>query len=123
MRDVFQQQLALLDAQLLVMASSMQDAVSDAIKVMEDRSDDLAKKVIDGDDDIDRQSGSKPVPEAVLTQQPVAGDLRRVGGLKMVGDIEASQTRQQISARLPYPRRGFRRTPCRSFAPHGRVRL
>ena len=55
MRDVFQQQLALLDAQLLVMASSMQDAVSDAIKVMEDRSDDLAKKVIDGDDDIDRQ--------------------------------------------------------------------
>ena len=55
MRDVFQQQLALLDAQLLVMASSMQDAVSDAIKVMEDRSDDLAKKVIDGDDEIDRQ--------------------------------------------------------------------
>ena len=53
MRDVFQQQLALLNAQLFVMASSMQDAASDAIKVMEDRSDDF--EVVGGDDDIDRQ--------------------------------------------------------------------
>lgn len=72
MRDVFQQQLALLDAQLLVMASSMQDAVSDAIKVMEDRSDDLAKRVIGGDDDIDRQEREieSLCLKLLLTQRP-----------------------------------------------------
>lgn len=91
MRDVFQQQLALLDAQLLVMASSMQDAVSDAIRVMEGRDAELAKKVIDGDDEIDRQEREVEglCLKLLLTQQPVAGDLRRVSaGLKMVGDIE-----------------------------------
>ena len=45
-RTIFDHELSLLDAQMLVMASSMEEAVVSAIKVMEERDADLAERVI-----------------------------------------------------------------------------
>lgn len=90
-RTIFDHELSLLDAQMLVMASSMEEAVVSAIKVMEERDADLAERVIAGDDDIDRQEREieSLCLKLLLTQQPVAGDLRHVSSaLKMVGDME-----------------------------------
>ena len=91
MRSVFDSQLALLDAQMLVMASSMEEAIRTAIEVLETRDADKANKIIEGDDDIDHQEREieSLCLKLLLTQQPVAGDLRRVSAaLKMVGDME-----------------------------------
>ena len=91
MRTVFQHELSLLDAQMLVMASSMEEAVVSAVKVMEERDAELAARVIEGDDDIDRQERDVEslCLKLLLTQQPVASDLRHVSSaLKMVGDME-----------------------------------
>lgn len=91
MRTVFQHELSLLDAQMLVMASSMEEAVVSAVKVMEERDAELAARVIEGDDDLDRQEREVEslCLKLLLTQQPVASDLRHVSSaLKMVGDME-----------------------------------
>lgn len=91
MRTIFDRELSLLDAQLLVMASSMEEAVRAAVDVVESRNAELAKKTIEGDDDIDRQEREieSLCLKLLLTQQPVAGDLRHVSSaLKMVGDME-----------------------------------
>ena len=91
MRTVFQHELSLLDAQMLVMASSMEEAVVSAVKVIEERDAELAARVIEGDDDIDRQERDVEslCLKLLLTQQPVASDLRHVSSaLKMVGDME-----------------------------------
>ena len=90
-RTVLDSQLQLLDAQLLVMASSTEDALRTSIAALAARDAEAANAVIDGDDDIDRQEREieSLCLKLLLTQQPVAGDLRRVSaGLKMVGDIE-----------------------------------
>lgn len=90
-RTIFDRELELLDAQLLVMASSMEEAVVSAVKVLEERDADLAARVIEGDDDIDHQEREieSLCLKLLLTQQPVAGDLRHVSSaLKMVGDME-----------------------------------
>ena len=91
MRTVFDSQLALLDAQMLVMASSMEEAVMGAVEVLESRDKERARAIMEGDDDIDHQEREIEALclKLLLTQQPVAGDLRRVSAaLKMVGDME-----------------------------------
>lgn len=91
LRSVFDHQLSLLDAQLLVMGSSMEEALVSALRVMESRDAAEANRVIEGDDDIDRQEREIEglCLNLLLTQQPVASDLRRVSSaLKMVGDME-----------------------------------
>ena len=91
MRTVFDSQLALLDAQMLVMASSMEEAVMGAVEVLESRDKERARAIMEGDDEIDHQEREIEALclKLLLTQQPVAGDLRRVSAaLKMVGDME-----------------------------------
>lgn len=91
MRTIFDHELSLLDAQMLVMASTMEEAVVSAVKVLEERDVELAKKTMAGDDEIDRQEREieSLCLKLLLTQQPVAGDLRHVSSaLKMVGDME-----------------------------------
>ena len=91
MRTVFDSQLALLEAQMLVMASSMEEAVVGAVEVLESRDKERARAIMEGDDDIDHQEREIEALclKLLLTQQPVAGDLRRVSAaLKMVGDME-----------------------------------
>ena len=54
-RTVLDSQLQLLDAQLLVMASSTEDALRTSIAALAARDAEAANAVIDGDDGIDRQ--------------------------------------------------------------------
>lgn len=65
-RTVLDSQLQLLDAQLLVMASSTEDALRMSIAALAARDAEAANAVIDGDDDIDRQEREVegPVREA-----------------------------------------------------------
>ena len=90
-RSVFDSQLQLLDAQLLVMAASMEEALRSSIEALKSRDAKVAHAVIDGDDEIDRQERDIEglCLKLLLTQQPVATDLHRVSAaLKMVGDME-----------------------------------
>ncbi len=91
MRSAFDSQLSLLEAQMLVMASAMEEAVVGAVEVLETRDKQRARAIMEGDDDIDHQEREIEALclKLLLTQQPVAGDLRRVSAaLKMVGDME-----------------------------------
>lgn len=91
MRNVFDSKLELLDAEILVMSSSMEEAILGAINVLETRNIQEAHRIIESDDDIDAQELEieNLCIKLLLTQQPVATDLRRVSAaLKMVGDME-----------------------------------
>lgn len=90
-RTVLDSQLQLLDAQLLVMASSTEDALRTSIVALAARDAEAANAVIDGDDDIDHQEREVEglCVKLLLTQQPVATDLHRVSAaLKIAGDLE-----------------------------------
>lgn len=90
-RTVLDSQLQLLDAQLLVMASSTEDALRTSIAALAARDAEAANAVIDGDDDIDHQEREVEglCVKLLLTQQPVATDLHRVSAaLKIAGDLE-----------------------------------
>lgn len=90
-RATFDAQLELLDAEMLVMGSSIEEQTMAAVALIEGPDPDRARRIIDGDDDIDRQERSIEAVclKLLLAQQPVAADLRRVSAaLKMVGDME-----------------------------------
>lgn len=91
LRSVFNHQLSLLDAQLLVMGTAVEGSLQNTLEAMDTRDAEMAQRVIDGDDDIDRQERDieSLCLNILLTQQPVATDLRRVSAaLKMVSDME-----------------------------------
>ena len=84
-------QLQLLDVQLLVMASSTEDALRTSIAALAARDAEAANAVIDGDDGIDHQEREIEglCVKLLLTQQPVATDLHRASAaLKIAGDLE-----------------------------------
>ena len=90
-RTVLDSQLQLLDVQLLVMASSTEDALRTSIAALAARDAEAANAVIDGDDGIDHQEREIEglCVKLLLTQQPVATDLHRVSAaLKIAGDLE-----------------------------------
>lgn len=90
-RTVLDSQLQLLDAQMLVMASSVEDSLREAVAALNLRDALAAQRVIDGDDDIDHQEREIEglCMKLLLMQQPVATDLHRVSAaLKMAGDME-----------------------------------
>lgn len=89
-RTVLDSQLQLLDAQLLVMASSTEDALRTSIAALAARDAEAANAVIDGDDDIDHQEREvEGLCVKLLLTQPVATDLHRVSAaLKIAGDLE-----------------------------------
>lgn len=102
-RTVLDSQLQLLDAQLLVMASSMEDALRTSIAALAARDAEAANAVIDGDDDIDHQEREVEglCVKLLLTQQPVATDLHRVSAaLKSQATWSVLATRRPISPRL-----------------------
>lgn len=91
MRTIFDSKLELLNSMMLVMGSSMEEAVMTATKLLDTRDADAAAAVIDGDDEIDslERDIESLCMKLLLTQQPVASDLRHVSAaLKMVGDME-----------------------------------
>ena len=91
MRSIFDSQLQLLDAQIVVMGSSVEAALRGAIDALEARDAKAARTIAEGDDDIDHQEREieSLCLKLLLTQQPVASDLQRVtAALRMVSDLE-----------------------------------
>lgn len=91
MRTVFDSKLELLNAMMLVMGSAMEEAIMTSTNLLDTRSIDAAEAVVKGDDEIDslEREIEALCMKLLLTQQPVASDLRHVSAaLKMVGDME-----------------------------------
>ncbi|MDY4522045.1 MAG: phosphate signaling complex protein PhoU [Atopobium sp.] len=91
MRNRFNAQLQMLDAQTLVMGTSIEDAVTQSVDMLENPHEAILECVIEGDDDIDHQEREieSLCLKLLLMQQPVATDLRHVSAvLKIAGDME-----------------------------------
>ena len=87
----FAQELRTLREKLATMGSRAEAQIALAMKALAERDDDLARKVIEGDQTIDKDENE--VDELALqilaTRQPVASDLRFITmSLKFVVDVE-----------------------------------
>ena len=87
----FEQELRTLRERLAAMGGRCEQQITLAMQALADRDDELARKVIDGDHQIDRDENE--VDELALqilaTRQPVASDLRFITmSLKFVTDLE-----------------------------------
>lgn len=90
-RHVFEEQLDILHRQLMSMGTLVEEAIHKAIKSLVERNTQLAEEVIKDDKMINQleheiETGCFRV---IALQQPVGGDLRRLGTmLKLVTDLE-----------------------------------
>ena len=86
MRTHFDKQLNKLNGELIEMGSMIEKAIEHTIKALVTQDIDLAKYVIDSDEQINRQERDI---ESLCQQQPVARDLRQISSaLKMITDME-----------------------------------
>ena len=91
MRKQYDQQLQKLNAELLHMGEMIQQAISGAVTALLERDDSKAHEVIAFDEEIDQQERTveQMCYKLLLSQQPVASDLRMVSSvLKMITDME-----------------------------------
>ena len=91
MRLKFDEQLAQLNSLLIEMGEMVEKAIADATKALVEQDVELANKIIQADDEIDKME--KEIEnlclKIILQQQPVARDLRLVTSVhKMITDIE-----------------------------------
>jgi phosphate transport system protein len=80
MQRQFEEELELIKTSILRMAGMAERALTDAGQALFDRDSDLARKVIDGDDEIDRMEVEidRLATEFIVRHQPAAADLRFV---------------------------------------------
>ena len=91
MRTHFDKQLNKLYDELIEMGSMIEKAIEHTIKALVTQDIDLAKYVIDSDEQINRQERDieSLCLKLLLQQQPVARDLRQISSaLKMITDME-----------------------------------
>ena len=91
MREQYDRQLGMLNDELIRMGEMICSAISGAVSALIDRDDQKAREIIAYDEEIDRQERlvESMCLKLLLSQQPVAGDLRRVSSaLKMITDME-----------------------------------
>ena len=91
MRNRFDKELDLLNNELIEMGSLVERAIENAVKTLITKDIEIAKKVIESDDEIDTMEKAieNRCFKMLLQQQPVAGDLRLISSaLKMITDIE-----------------------------------
>lgn len=91
MRNKFEEQLSILNLMLIEMGAQIESAIAMAVGALEKQDTALAKRVMDGDDEIDQKEKDIEALclKLLLRQQPVAGDLRLVSAaLKMITDME-----------------------------------
>src|SRR2546429_2506827 len=86
----FDQELAALKEKLLTMASKAEAAVTNAIKALVDRDDDLARSVKEEDNAIDRlEIEVDEMAIGLLSKAPLASDLRLITvAMKISHDLE-----------------------------------
>jgi phosphate transport system protein len=90
-RELFDEQLAKLDTELLKMGALVERALAGAIRALESSDISFIAQIIDSDDEIDQKERDIETLclNLLLRQQPVARDLRRISAaLKMITDIE-----------------------------------
>jgi len=90
-RKTFHQQLQDLQQQIVHMGNLVSHMVDDAVRSLAQQDLDLAQRVIQADDEIDRLQIDTQMKSMQLLalQQPMARDLRTIGtGLKIVTDLE-----------------------------------
>ena len=90
-RQNFDQDLETLRQDLVRMGEIVQVSIKDAVDALAKRDKDLARRVMEGDDVIDRMQVEIEVRciSLIARQQPVATDLRILGtGLKITTDLE-----------------------------------
>lgn len=91
MRNKFDAQLAKLNNELIEMGTLIEDAINNATDALINQNVQLAKKVIEDENEIDEKE--KEIEslclKLLLQQQPVASDLRVISSaLKMITDME-----------------------------------
>ena len=90
-RKHYDEQLAALHAELIEMGGMISGAIGRAVSALLARDAESAREVIAYDEEIDRQERAVETLcyKLLLSQQPVAGDLRRVSSaLKIITDME-----------------------------------
>ncbi|MGN1031038.1 MAG: phosphate signaling complex protein PhoU [Butyricicoccaceae bacterium] len=91
MRDRFDKQLADMNHELMSMAMLVESSISMAVAAMQQNDTEVAKSIILKDDEIDQKEREveRMCFMLLLSQQPVAGDLRSISTvLKMLTDLE-----------------------------------
>ena len=91
MREQYDRQLKKLNDELIRMGEMICEAIAGAVGALEKRDDRRAREIIAYDEEIDQQERlvESMCFKLLLSQQPVAGDLRRVSSaLKMITDKE-----------------------------------
>lgn len=90
-RHSYDQELELLRQSLLNMGNAVADAIAGAVIALAQQDNELSRKVMENDDEIDRMEIEIEDKCMVLIarQQPIARDLRVIGtGLKITTDLE-----------------------------------
>lgn len=90
-RETFHEQLEELQKELLRMGTLVDEAIHRAVRSLAEKDSDLAKEVIDSDDQVDdlELEIEKMCLALFALQQPMATDLRLIGtALKFVTDLE-----------------------------------
>lgn len=91
MRSRFDKELNLLNNELIEMGSLVEKSIESAVQALINRDLELAKIVIDTDDEVDSMENDIEARclKLLLQQQPVASDLRLISSiLKMITDLE-----------------------------------
>ena len=91
MRTKFDEQLHMLNQEMMHMGSMIEEKIQKAIEALIGQNRSLAKKIMDGDCEVDREQ--KKIENIcfnlLMQQQPVARDLRVISAaMKMVTDME-----------------------------------
>ena len=91
MRTKFDEQLHMLNQEMIHMGSMIEEKIQKAIEALIGQNRSLAKKIMDGDCEVDREQ--KKIENIcfnlLMQQQPVARDLRVISAaMKMVTDME-----------------------------------
>lgn len=91
MRESFHDQLQQLQQRIVSMGNLVSEMIDQATQSLARKDSDLARRVIDTDDEIDKMLIEVQMKSMQLLalQQPMARDLRRIGtGIKIVTDLE-----------------------------------
>lgn len=91
MRTKFDEQLNMLNQEMMHMGSMIEESIQNAIEALLHQDVELAKRIMSGDEEIDREQ--KRIEHVcfnlLMQQQPVAKDLRTISAaMKMVTDME-----------------------------------
>lgn len=91
MRTKFDEQLHMLNQEMMHMGSMIEERIQKAIEALIGQNSALAKEIMDGDSEVDREQ--KKIENIcfnlLMQQQPVARDLRVISAaMKMVTDME-----------------------------------